>query len=214
MKRRSLLLSAACLILASALPAAFAQGISPGSHYRVIDNPQPTSAGPGEVEVVELFWYGCPHCYSLESAVQRWVENKPEHVQFVRMAAVLGPSWAPHAQAFYAAEVLGVVEQIHQPLFNAIHAQRRRLNTPEALADFFAEQGIDRDEFLKAYNSFAVHVKVRRAQSMGRRYGVDGVPSFVVAGKYETSVGMAGSPANLFRVIEHLVALESGRAGG
>jgi thiol:disulfide interchange protein DsbA len=192
------------------LPAlSTAADFAEGQHYRRIETPQPTSS-PDKVEVVELFWYGCPHCFRLEPTMNRWVaEGMPGNVQFVRMPAVLNPAWTVHARAYYAGEQLGVADRLHEDLFAAIHVQGRRLSTPDSLADFYAEHGVDRDAFMRAFKSFAVDAKLRRAAELGRGYGARGVPAVVVNGKYLTSVSLAGGQQELVEVINHLVVMES-----
>lgn len=205
MKRIVILLS---LMAFGFVPAANAQEFKEGVHYERIVPAQPTSTGD-KVEVVEAFWYGCPHCYRFEPYVERWLRRKPANAEFIRMPAVFRPSWEPHARAFYAAQLLGVWEKIHMPMFNAIHQQQRPLNNEVALADFFAEHGVDKDEFRKAYNSFAVDTKVRQAKAMVERYGVTGVPAVIVNGKYRINARTAGSNANMLKVIDFLVEKES-----
>ena len=184
-----------------------------GIEYAKLARPQPTETGD-KVEVLELFWYGCPHCFHLEPDLDKWVEKLPPNAAFRRMPAVLGPHWEPHARVFYAAEQLGVLDKIHTPLFDAMHVKKLKLEDADALADWFAQQGVPKDEFLKAYRSFSVDMKVRRAVEMGKRYGVDGVPAFVINGKYRTSAGQAGSNEKMFEVMDVLIAEEAGAGKG
>jgi thiol:disulfide interchange protein DsbA len=166
---------------ATSYAAEYQEGIS----YQVIVPEQPTST-KDKIEVLELFWYGCPHCHRFEPFIERWLKDKPDSIEFVRMPAVLRPEWAIHARAFYAAEALGVLDKIHTPLFTAIHAHKRKLDTEDALMAFFAENGVSNEDFRKAFKSFSVDAKVRRAEEMGRRYGVNGTPALVINGKYRT----------------------------
>lgn len=179
-----------------------------GRHYQRLPNPIPTSTDD-KVEVVEIFWYGCPHCFHLEPVVSKWLENKPNNVEFVRIPAVLGSSWELGARAFYVAESLGILDQIHTPLFDAIHVQKKPMRTVDDLAAFFAEHGVDRATFDKTFNSFDVETKLRRSQDLVRRYRVDGVPTVIVNGKYMTTGTMAGSSEGIFEVVDYLVAQES-----
>lgn len=178
-----------------------------GVHFKPLPSVVPT-AEPEKVEVVELFWYGCPHCYTMEPLVDAWLEKKPETVDFVRIPAVFGPNWEPHARAFYAAEVLGVLDQIHKPLMDAIHKDKRTLGNEQQLADFFAEQGIDKDAFLKAYQSFDVETRLKRSQQLVRSYRITGVPAIVINGKYWTNGSMAGTYEKLFEIVDFLVSQE------
>ena len=130
----------------AALPAAAADPIQlaqapaqfrEGQHYRVLTPAQPTSVAPGKVEVVEIFWYGCPHCYSLEPHLQRWLTvDMPEAAEFVKLPASLNPSWQPHARLFYAAKALGVLDEAHDAVFREMHVQRQRLDTLDAMVEF------------------------------------------------------------------------------
>jgi thiol:disulfide interchange protein DsbA len=182
--------------------------IEEGFQYQLVIPPQPT-ANPQRIEVVEVFWYGCPHCYHFEPYIERWLARKPDNVDFVRMPSVLNPRWTLLARAYYTAELLGVVDSIHQPLFDAIHRDKRRIATEEDVAAFFAEHGVDSEKFRKAFHSFAVEVKLNRARVMARRYGGDGVPTVVIQGKYRTSPGTAGSYNNAVAVMDHLIAEEA-----
>ena len=179
-----------------------------GVNYELVEPAQPTST-VDKVEVLEVFWYGCPHCFRFEPYVERWLQKKPENAQFVRLPAIFRPAWEVHARAYYTAELLGVLDKVHKPLFNAIHLQKRALNTEDALRDFFAEFGVDKKEFIKTYQSFAVETRIRRAKTMVSRYGVDGVPTVIVNGKYRVSARTAGSNAEMLKVINYLVAKES-----
>ena len=156
--------------------------------------------------------YSCPHCYHLEPTLEEWVKTKPENVEFRRMPAVFGANQIPHARAFYAAELLGMGEQFNLPLFKALHVDKRPIWDEDALVAFAEEQGIDGDAFRKAYNSFFIDTQLRRAQEMGKRYGVDGVPTIIVNGKYRTSPSQTGSTAKMIEVINYLIAVESGQA--
>lgn len=207
MKLRKLILSVLLWLPLAALAADFQEG----THYRRLDTPVPT-ASSDKIEVLEIFWYGCPHCFSLEPAAEQWLKNKPENVEFVRLPAILGSSWEIGARAFYVAEKLGVLEKIHGPLFNAIHVDKQRIQNKEQLAEFFAKHGVDQTAFEQAYNSFEVETNLRKSQQLVQRYRVDGVPMVVINGKYVTNGSMAGSPAAIFQVVDQLIA-EEGKAG-
>jgi len=182
-----------------------------GVHYRVLDQQLPrTARDPDKVEVLEFFWYGCPHCYRLEPQIEAWLENGiPDNAEYVRAAAVLNPGWATHARAFYVAESLGVTDKMHYALFDAIHQDGKRLDTREDLEAIFVEHGVDAEQFNKAYDSFQVKSALKKSAYLGQRSGVRAVPSIIVAGKYETSASMADGVDNLFQVINYLVDLES-----
>jgi thiol:disulfide interchange protein DsbA len=180
-----------------------------GEGFDPIDPPIPTSAAEGKVEVIEFFWYGCPHCYQMEPQLDKWLEHKPENVSFIRVPAPLSSKWAVHAQFYYAAEILGLTEKLHLPLFKAMNEKKRRLYDKESLIDFAVEQGVDRQEFVDTLNSFGVYVKVQNAKKLGQRYQLDGVPAIGINGKYKTSGSLAGSYDKMFEIVSELVAKES-----
>ncbi len=177
--------------------------------YKRLSKPQPTSTAEDKVEVVEIFWYGCPHCYDFEPHLEEWLENKPDNVEFVRMPAVFRQDWLPHAKAYYTAKELDAVDSIHGALFAAIHEQGKRLASEAELKEFFVAQGIDADAFTKAYNSQSVESQIQRSLAMLRRYEVTGVPAVIVNGKYQTSGPMAGTYEGMIRVMNDLIERES-----
>ncbi len=183
-----------------------------GIEYKRVAEPQRAEPG-ADVEVLELFWYGCPHCYQLEPAIERWLETKPEGVSFRRLPAAASSRWVPHAKAYFAAEQLGELDRLHEPLFKALHDERRKLFTDEALIQFAAEQGIDEAAFRTAYESFPVDMQVRKSADLVRRYQLSGVPAIVVNGKYATGVTEAGGRDQIFEVVDFLVQKELGAAG-
>jgi len=200
----------ALLLPLAALSAHAADEIYEGFQYARLETPvEPAPSAVGKVEVVELFWYGCGHCYNFEPFLHDWVKRKPEHVEFIRIPAIFNSSqWRLHARAYYTAEALGIVDKIHTPMFDAIHKDKRPLNTEQQLAAYFAEFGVEEKKFLDAFKSFAVDVKVNRAERLTQRYGITGVPSIVVAGKYRTDGPMAQSYQGMLDVVDHLVATE------
>ena len=179
--------------------------------YSLVTPPQPTETGD-KIEVIEFFWYGCPHCYRFHPVIEQWRKTLPDDVEFRLMPGVLNPSWVNHARAYFAAEVLGVVDKLHDPLFNAIHKQKKRLVKIDDLADFAAEQGIDRQQFLSTMKSFAVETRLRRSQQLAQAYKINGVPSVAIAGKYMTSGSLAGSYPRVIQVMDELIDRE--RNGG
>ena len=202
------------IVLAEATPESSLppqlERFQPGTHYRVMTPVQPTSVAPGKVEVLEIFWYGCPHCYTLEPHIQEWISNEmPSSAEFVRIPATLNRSWQVHARAYYTAEALGRIDEMHEGFFKAVNVDRNPLNTEDKLIEFFGNYGVSKQEFLEAFNSFAVQTKLRRADSLVRRYRITGVPAMVVNGKYVTGADMAGGIPQLFEVVEFLVEKES-----
>ncbi len=199
-------LAAVCLLGAGQSARAVEDG------YDWLEPARNTSVEAGQVEVIEFFWYGCPHCYRLEPSMQAWLAEKPEGVVFKRVAPPLNPSWENHARAFYAAEALGVTETLHDPLFDAIHKQRRKLSGKDELADFAASLGIDRDQFRKTMDSFAVQGQLNRATQLARSYELEGVPAVAINGKYKTSGSLAGSYPRMMKIVDQLAREEL--AGG
>ncbi len=184
-----------------------ARSYDEGIEYTRLRAPQPTQNAK-KIEVVELFWYGCPHCYQFEPELTAWVAKQAKDVEFIRMPAVGNPTWELHARAFYTAELLGVLDHIHEPLFDSIHKLGNRFPDEKSLEDFFDEHGVKREDFRNMFHSFAVDTRIRRALDMGARYGVDSVPTIIINGKYRTSASQAGSHENVLAVMDFLVAKE------
>ncbi len=178
--------------------------------WQVLKEAQPTDVADGKIEVVEIFWYGCPHCYDFEPFLDEWLENKPDDVEFKRMPGIFRENWMPHARAYYTALELGVLEAVHLPLFNAIHKHRMRMDSQAELRKLFSENGVDGDAFDAAYESDAVTDKVKKSLLMGRRYQIRGVPSIVVNGKYLTGASIAGDFEKMLKAVDTLVAKERG----
>lgn len=176
--------------------------------YEVLQSPQRT-ANPENVEVIEFFWYGCPHCFQFEPHISEWARNKPDNVDFITMAPPLNPAWKVHSQAFYAAEVLGVLDKFHEPMFNAIHKDRKAMRKPKDIAKFVETLGIDGELFEKTMKSFAVDAKIRQSIQKARDVGISAVPTVIINGKYRTSGSVAGSYPALIDVLNRLIAEET-----
>jgi thiol:disulfide interchange protein DsbA len=202
--RRRFLAFASGAVLGLWLPAA--RALRAGQDYELVEFPQPTLDGK-RVEVLELFYYGCPHCFDLEPLLNKWLKTLPRHAYFRRLPAVFNDGWVPLAKAYFAAEALGVVDQLHGPMFEAIHLQGMNLNNRAQLLRFVATRGVDAARFEKAYDSFAVQTKVQQAREQTSAYGIQGVPSLVVDGKYRTSASLTGGYDRLFSVVDELIAL-------
>jgi protein dithiol oxidoreductase (disulfide-forming) len=179
-----------------------------GKNYTRLSPTQPTSSPPDKVEVAEIFWYGCPHCYALDPALKSWVAGKPEYVAFVRVPVVWSDVAKTHARAFYTAEALGKTGAAHDALFREIHENHNLLDTEDKMRSFFGTLGVDAATFGATYGSPGVQMKVQRADELGRRYHVSSVPTIVVNGKYVTDVGLAGGNDQLFALIGELAASE------
>ncbi len=196
------------IMLAALLIPTFAcADFKEGVEYLKLANSQPT-ADSDKIEVLELFWYGCPHCYQFEPEVHAWLENKPDDVAFVRMPAVFRPNWELHARAFYTAQILGVLDKVHQPLFDQIHKQRKQVRKVEDVKQVFIAQGVSGHDFDSTYNSFAVITRANRAKQAGDMYGLKGVPTLVVNGKYRTTAKLAGGNKQMLEVVDFLIEKE------
>ena len=176
--------------------------------YETLSPAQPTQH-PDKIEVIEFFWYGCPHCYSFEPLLEKWVKSLPENVEFIRQPAVFNETWGKHAKAYYTAEALGVVDKIHADFFDAVQNKKEKLDTEEELAKFFAAHGVNETEFHDTYNSFLVDAKMRQAPIMASRYGITGVPAIIINGKYRTNGKLAGSHEKMIEVMNNLIKQES-----
>jgi len=196
-------------VLLFASPWAIAEEeVMEGVHYLRITPAQPTNAPKGKVEITELFWYGCPHCFRFEPQLNAWLKKKPDGIVFNRVPSPLNPKWEIHSRVFYAAEALGLTDKIHEPFFNAIHIDRKPLFTEDAILDFIASVGVDRKKFAAAMKSFSVSSKVRYALKLGRSANATGVPALIVNGKYLLDGKTAGSHASMIRLAEQLARQE------
>jgi len=201
--RLGLAVTAALLWVA---PGAYAQS---ETGYEIIDPPQPVRT-TDKVEVLEYFWFGCPHCFAFEPAVNAWAKDKPDYVEFVREAPPLNPSWLAHSQGFYAAEELGITDKVFEPIFNAIHVDNRLLRQAEEIADFIAEMdiGVSANEFLKTMNFPEVETRIRESIELARAAQITGVPAMIINGKYRTGNSVAGSHERIIEVVNELSAKE------
>lgn len=182
-----------------------AQGpkIEEGFDYRILPVAQPLET-KGKVEVIEFFWYGCPHCYDLEPELNAWLKRMPKDVTFRKVPVAFRDDFMPHSQLFYALESMGKGEAMNEKVMYAMHKENKRLMTENEIADWVASQGIDRNTFLASYRSFAVISKARAARQMADAYRIDGVPTIVMQGRYVTSPSIAGTKAKSIAVMDHL----------
>jgi len=178
--------------------------IMEGVEYRLIPTPQ--SIAPHQKQVVEIFFYGCPHCYDLEPSLHQWLKTKPEEVHFERMPAVLdNPNWVFMARVFYTAKFLGIEKAFHARYFDALHRDKRRIYSLDELAKFVQPLGIKADDYKNMFKSFQVYSAVSKAKQATQNFGIDGVPAVVINGKYLTDVPMATSREDLWRLVDILV---------
>lgn len=196
-------------IMGSLALLVLAAGAQAQNGYEAVSPPVPTEVSDG-VEVLEFFWYGCPHCYAFHPHVDAWAKRKPGNVTFRMVAAPLNPSWTMHSRAYYAAEVLGVLDKFHEPFFDAIHKDRKRMRKEDEVVAFAAGLGIDADAFRDALHSFATETSLRRALQLADAYRISGVPTVAVNGKYKTSGQLAGGYPQMIQVMDKLVADEGG----
>jgi protein dithiol oxidoreductase (disulfide-forming) len=188
-------------------------GWQPGVNYDPIVPGQPTSVAPGKVEVLEVFWLGCPHCYALEPYIRAWLKTKPAYIEFVRVPVMWNAIHRAHAHLFYTLQALGRPDLIEKA-FDTIQHQQSPLASPDEAESlrmqqaFAVSNGISADDYKNAYNSFSVASDLQRAEELTQRYHVDSVPFIVVNGKYATDVGKAGGPEKLIKLIDDLAAFE------
>lgn len=175
-----------------------------GTHYDVLERPVRT-ADPDRIEVTEVFWYGCNHCYAFEPLLENWTENLAEDVQFVRSPGMWNEQMEIHARLFYAAQELDVLEQLHSRAFNEIHQRANYLLDEDSIASLFSDLGVNEADFEKTWSSFSVTSSVNRANTRTRDYGVRGVPTVIVNGKYRIT---APSHAETLRVADFLIEKE------
>jgi thiol:disulfide interchange protein DsbA len=183
------------------------------THYRRLSPTQPTSSSPEQVEVAEVFWYGCPHCYALEPYLESWDKNNADYIKLVKIPVIWSPGHRAHARLFYALEALGR-RDLHKKVFQAIHEGRNPLwanserETAQMHVDFARANGLDEKKFLQAYNSFSVNSNLQRAERLTTAYRVQSVPIVVVNGKYVTDIEKARGHEELMQLLNDLAASE------
>ncbi len=211
------MLRAAAILLACLLgpgllaPASAQQPVRAEIDYRVIA-PQPVATA-GRIEVIDFFWYGCPHCNNFQPALERWIGRKPADVAIRRIPAILRDSWAPHARIYYTLEALGEAERLHQRVYHGYHVEELHMSKPDVMSTWAVRNGIDRDRWEQAYNSPEVQRKVEEAAKLTRAYQISGTPSLVVNGRYLTSGNMAESLNGMIAIVNGLVQKVRSEAG-
>lgn len=207
MKRRDFSMAAAGL---AALPLALrAQVKAPeeGHEYRALDKRVSVEAPPDKIEIVDFFWYSCPHCNAFEPLLQAWSKRLPPDVSLRRVPAAFRDNMVPQQRFFYVLEAMGKVADLHVKVFDAIHKEGVDLTTEKPMADWVAKQGLDAQKFTELYNSFGISAKARRATEVQNQYGVEGVPAMGVAGRWYTDATLAlGSNVRLLQVVDYLIA--------
>lgn len=188
--------------------AAHAQGapLVEGKDYVKLQTAAPVASG-GKVDVVEFFWYGCPHCNAFEPSLDAWAKKLPADVNFRRVPVSFSAMHETHAKIFYALESLGQVEALHRKVFAALHVQRKRLDKEADIVEFMTQNGVDAAKFTEAYKSFGVATKVRQGKALSEAYKIDGVPAIGVAGRWFTAPSLAGSPERALAVSDALIQM-------
>ena len=196
----------AALLAGAALPALAQGGPVEGTHYVRLSQPVPANAPAGKIEVVEFFWYGCPHCHAFEPALEAWVKRLPADVAFRRVpVAFREEPFGAHQRIYYALEAMGQVEAMHKKVFHAIHVERQRLDKAADIAAFMMKNGVDGAKFTEVFNSFSVQTKARQARQLSESYKIDGVPAIGIHGRFYTSGTLAGTPERSLQVAEFLI---------
>ena len=203
-------LAAASAGTLAALPLGVqAQGKPPaeGKDYLLLSKPAPSEAPAGQIEVVEFFWYSCPHCNEFEPQLEAWAAKAPKDVSLRRVPVSFRPDFEPQQRLYYVLEALGKVAALHKKVFYAIHVEKQTLNTADLVTAWAQKQGIDKAKFTELYNSFPVNMKARKATQLQEAFMVDGVPALGVDGRYYTSGSLAGNMARALTVTDHLLTL-------
>lgn len=203
-------LAAASAGTLAALPlGVHAQGKPPaeGKDYLLLSKPAPSEAPAGQIEVVEFFWYSCPHCNEFEPQLEAWAAKAPKDVSLRRVPVSFRPDFEPQQRLYYVLEALGKVAALHKKVFYAIHVEKQTLNTADLVSAWAQKQGIDKAKFTELYNSFPVNMKARKATQLQEAFMVDGVPALGVDGRYYTSGSLAGNMARALTVTDHLLTL-------
>lgn len=207
--------AAAVTLGATLLPTmvqAQARAFKDGTDYLTLDKPAPTEAPAGQIEVIEFFWYSCPHCNAFEPQLEAWLKKLPKDVYFRRVPVSFRPDFEPQQRLYYVLEDMGKVDELHKKVFYAIHVDRQPLNTADMVAAWAEKQGISKAKFIEMYNSFSVITKVRKATQLQDLYQVDGVPSLGIGGRYYTSGTLTQNMDRALQVVDYLVGQSRSKA--
>jgi thiol:disulfide interchange protein DsbA len=180
-----------------------------GIDYVTLDKPAAVESAPGKVEVVEFFWYSCPHCNQFEPKLEAWLKTLPKNVSFRRVPVSFRPDFEPQQRLYYVLEALGKVDALHKKVFYAIHVDKQLLNTQDLVTAWAEKQGIAKAKFVELYNSFPVNLRARKATQLQDQFKVDGVPALGIAGRYYTSGSLAGTLERALQVTDYLIAQAS-----
>ncbi len=190
---------------ATTLPALAQGGPVEGKHYVRLSTPAPVNAPAGKIEVIEFFWYGCPHCNAFEPTLDAWAKKLPADVAFRRVPVAFREIYAAHQQIYYTLEAMDKVEAMHRKVFYAIHNDRQRLEKIDEIAALMEKNGIDKAKFIETYNSFSVQTKAKQATRLAEAYKIDGVPAMGIQGKFFTSGTLAGSTDKALLATDYLI---------
>ncbi len=217
MQRRELLTTLGTVTVGASLltPSwglAQAAAMREGKDFMRLGQSAPVEAVVGKVEVVEFFWYNCPHCNAFEPTLAAWVKKLPKDVAFRRVPIAFQDSFVPQQRLYYALEAMGLVDKLHAKVFAAVHAEKQNLSKAEAIVEWVAKQGVDKAKFVEQFNSFTVSTKATRAKQLQNAYRVEGVPALGVAGRYYTDGDLTKNMERALQVVDFLVAeARSGR---
>jgi thiol:disulfide interchange protein DsbA len=200
------LFAAAALSVSVVFQPAFAapDAAFEGHDYATVSSPQPVATGK-KIEVLEFFWYRCPHCFHLEDSLQKWMKTMPKDAQIRRVPAVFREDWMPAAKLFYSLEQMGQLDRLNSKVFDAYNLERINLDDPAVLGPWIAKQGVDRTKFEAIYNSFSTQSKAMQGSRLATIYAITGVPTFIVDGKYMTAQSMTQTEPRLYEVLDQLI---------
>ncbi|MEI6618985.1 MAG: thiol:disulfide interchange protein DsbA/DsbL [Betaproteobacteria bacterium] len=207
MARRTFTCQSLAALAALQMPAAWAQFQKPvaGTDYAVLETAAPVEAAAGKIEVVEFFWYNCPHCNAFEPILSDWAKKLPKDVAFRRVPVAFNAGFAPQQRLYYSLEAMGLLEKVHPKVFAAIHVEKLNLVKGEAITEWIGKNGVDTEKFLAQYNSFGVVTKAQRATQLQNAFKVEGVPALGVAGRFYTDGTMARSMERALLVVQSLL---------
>ena len=209
MKRRDFSVAVSAALAGSTVlsPAqAQVQKPEPGTDYLVLDKKAAVEASAGKIEVVEFFWYNCPHCNAFEPALEAWIKRAPKDISVRRVPVGFRDEFVPQQRLYYALEAMDLLDKLHAKVFAAIHAEKQQLNKGEAIADWVAKQGVDRAKFMERYNDFSTASKAGKATQLQNVYRVEGVPALGVAGRFYTDGTLARNMPRALQIVDYLVA--------
>ena len=209
MKRRDFSVAVSAALAGSTVlsPAqAQVQKPEPGTDYLVLDKKAAVEASAGKIEVVEFFWYNCPHCNAFEPALEAWIKRAPKDISVRRVPVGFRDEFVPQQRLYYSLEAMDLLDKLHAKVFAAIHAEKQQLNKGEAIADWVAKQGVDRAKFMERYNDFSTASKAGKATQLQNVYRVEGVPALGVAGRFYTDGTLARNMPRALQIVDYLVA--------